>query len=910
MMCSGSRRMALAACAISLLLAVSSLRAQEAAPATPAETTAPKPKDDVIMLDAFGVEADTVKGSSADLDKMRQKADVSIDFLSNEQISKFSASDLAEAVIRIPGVSVANGQFAVVRGLSDRYLSTTLEGLKLPSPDPEKQAVQMDLLPSSAIGSIVVAKTFASNLWAESGGGNIDILTNSFPDAPYVRIGAGVKFNSNALDGGPDYRVGNSFDERLGFGADSRLAPGTSDTSWQYVPTRRDSFPLGNKVSVDYGRTFQLENEKKLGVSFSVFNETGTKQREGSKQPFFLQRAAPGVPSGFEDPSRPLARGILWDYEESESESILGSNGTLALRFSPEHEIKLNGLFVQSGIDVSQVNQSRLALDNNLNLTTVDGYGGFSGAEQNAWFKTVEYYRERNLSDVQLIGTHKFPDAGDLGVTWAAQHASTYQKESPYLEATFATPLADPFNSYALLAGNDTPDPLTVLWADNEETQNSGRIDFDLPVTLWIKDASSFKAGLATESTSRTTEGRALFYSNPASAITGPTPNDIFQQLITVQPIQGGLRTEADAEREIDAAYLGTTLAVLPRVKAVAGARYEKFSLSSSGVGQWGNYLSSDFYDDTSGSGGFGPILGTTAAGAPPFESQKWYPGLGLILEPTKRVTLRFNYSKTSGRPSLREVSPFFNKSLETGNLVIGNPALRPSDVTSYDARIEWNPSPTDAVAFSVFRKDIANPIEKLLFNTTAQTNEYTESWVNNPNTADLKGLEFEFRHGLGRWSETLQGFSIGGNFTWIDAEVGENPLVIQRIESGFEDPDAIPRERRLYDQPEYIVNFDVTWSSARFGTSVTLAANAISDVLETSGLSEFSYDIYERGYVRYDLIVAQRLTSHLKMKFSIKNLTDPVRGSVYDRDATDGTIERNRYRAGRDFSLSLTAEF
>lgn len=904
-----SRKAARFVCALALMPSVQQLVAQpEAKDAVPV-----KADGEVIMMEAFGVEAETVKGSSGDLSNMRQKADVSIDFLSTEQIAKFSASDLAEAVIRIPGVSVSNGQFAVVRGLSDRYLSTTLQGLKIPSPDPEKQAVQMDLLPANSIGAIVVSKTYAPPLWAESGGGNIDILTTAFPEQQVIRVGTGVKFNSNALDGGPDYAVGDSFKERLGLGADSRLALGTNDPTWQYVPTRRDHFPLGNKFSLDYGRTFLL-GEKKLGVSFSVMNETSTKQREGSKQAFFIQRGTapspglPGTPSGFEDPSLPLSRGILWDYEESETESILGANATVAFQFSPDHEVKFNGLFVQSGIDVSQINQNRIVLDNNLALSTQDGYAGFSGAEQNAWFKTIEYYRERNLTDLQLTGKHAFPAAGDLGVGWAVQHATSYQKESPYLEATFATPLSDPFASYVVLGGNDAPDPLTVVWANNEETQDAARIDLDLPRALWTKEESVFKLGAATESTSRTVHGEALFYTNPGANVTGTTPNDVYQQITSVSP--SPLSTQSAANREIKAVYAGTTLVVIPGVKAVAGARFEDFSLVSTGVGQWGNYRSTDFYSDTPGSGGFGPILGTTATNNPAYQSKEWYPGFGLIYEPVKTVTFRLNYSQTSGRPSLREVSPFFNKSIDTGNLVIGNPALQPSDVTSYDFRVEWNPSKVDSVALSLFHKEIANPVEKFLFNTAAQTSEYTESWINNPNTADLNGVEFEFRHGLGRWSEVLQGFSLGGNFTWIDAAVDEHPLVVSRAASNFQDPDAIPRSRRLYDQPEYIANMDLTWTHARWGTSVTLAANAISDVLKTVGLSEFTYDLYERAYVRYDFILAQRLTEHLKMKFSIKNLTDPVRGTIYDPEATNGTVERNHYRAGRDFSLSLTAEF
>lgn len=886
--------------------------AAEGETAVPPAKLAPDSANDIVMLDALDVSGELVKGSSGDLQNTRLKADVAIDFLSAEQISKFSAGDLAEAVIRIPGVSVANGQFAVVRGLSDRYLSTTLHGLKFPSPDPEKQALQMDLLPANAIGSIVVSKTFSSDLWAESAGGNIDVSTSALPEEQIIKVGAGIKFNTEALDGGPDYKVGDAFKERTGFGQGSRPDPGTLPNGFQYVPSTRNSFPLGNKFNLEYARTFNVLQDKKLGVAFGVMNETGTKARTGSKQSFGVAPGSSTVASGFENRDLPLSRGVLYDFVQSESESNLGANSTITFQFSPNHEIKLNALYIQSGIDLSQLNQNRIGVDENLDLVTIDGYAGFSGAESNAWFKSLEYYRQRNLTDLQLAGSHKFEAAHDLKFRWAIQDASTYQRESPQIEATYATPLSDPYTSYVLQGSNDSPDPFSAVWADNQETQQAGRFDFDLPVTLSSAGESTFKAGAAIDSSKRDVKGEAIFISNPSTTIVGSTPQEAIDLLLfgPNQAPKPGFSTVSGAERKINAAYLGANVAIVKSLKGVVGARFEEFSLTTSGTGKWGNFDSGKFYDDTVGSGGFGSILGTNKLGAPDYSSEVWYPGFGIIYEPLPKVSVRLHYSQTSGRPSLREVSPFFNKSIETGNLVIGNPALQPSDVESYDFRIEWNPSSGDSVAFSVFQKSISSPIEKIVLNTAAQTSEFTETWVNNANTADMTGVEFEFRNDLSRWTDLLAGFSVGGNATWIDASVGENPKVIEIIQTSFKDRGKIPSERRLYDQPEYIVNLDLTWKQPKWGTSVTLAGNAISDVLESSGLGSYSYDLYTRSFIRYDAIFSQRLTKNLTFKFSVKNITDPVRGLVYDRDAIGGLVERTRYRLGRDFSFSLTAEF
>jgi hypothetical protein len=149
-------------------------------------------KDGVLQLEKFVVGGIIPKGSASDLESMREKANVAMDYLGADQLAKYSAGDLSEAVFRIPGVSVVQGQYAVVRGLSDRFLSTTLQGLKLPSPDPEKQAVQLDLLPAVAVEAVVVSKTYQPSLWAESTGGNMDVFSRAIPAEGQLKVGVGL----------------------------------------------------------------------------------------------------------------------------------------------------------------------------------------------------------------------------------------------------------------------------------------------------------------------------------------------------------------------------------------------------------------------------------------------------------------------------------------------------------------------------------------------------------------------------------------------------------------------------------------------------------------------------------------------------------------------------------------------
>jgi len=878
--------------------------------------------DGVVKMEKFGVEGTATKGSSRDLRTERVKAVASIDFLSADQLAKFGAADLSDVVFRIPGVSVAGGQFAVVRGLSDRFLSTTLQGIKLPTPDPEKQAVQLDLIPASAVEAVVVSKTFEPSLWAESSGGNMDVRTRAIPTESLLKLSVGFKQNSNAAKGGPDYPIRGATNERLGLGSRSRIQSGAGDKTWDYVPTHRSSFPLGNKISLEYAHAFNI-GERQLGVLADVFSEAAYKSKTGTRQ--FYQAAGgqpataavpasgskpavaanPGRPSDFEK-GAPSIIGDARNYEQSETENVVGATTALGFKFSSDHELKFTGVFVQTGNDLSFISGLRLTTDPVTKLPTpVTSGGGFTGAEDYTFYKSLEYFRERNLTVLQLSGRHNFERLGNLKLNWSGQRGTSYETQSPYIDAGFQTPLANFGKSYVALGGSDAPQALKVIWADNQEKQQAGRLDFDWPFRLWGKQSSNLTFGGALEKTDRETTGNSIDYRlNSGGTVTATTPNEVFAKIVGKQT---GITTPpTTAKRETRAYYTGVNIYLFDPLKLVVGNRYEDFTLASAGSGRWGSFPSSAFFTINPAKG----ILGTTGASTSDFESKKWYPSAGLIYTPWKTLTTRLAYSKTTGRPSLREVSPFFNKSIETDNLVIGNPSLKPSEVTNYDIRIEWSPTKTDFIALSVFRKDIESPIEKRIFTQTQSAlGENTESWFNNPNRALVKGLELEFRHQFKSWSEALKDFSLSGNFTRIEATVGETVQVLSELSGTYQDPTKIPRTRRLFDQPEYIANLDLTWAHSASGTSATVAVFAISDVL-VGAAKPFYYDLYERASTRVDLLFNQQLAARLKLKLAVKNLADPVRGLIYDREVTNALFERNTYRTGRDYSASLTYEF
>lgn len=905
------------------------------------------------MMEAFSVEAESVKGSAADLQNTRIQSDVAIDFLTSDEFAKFGAGDIAESLIRIPGVSVANGQFAVIRGLSDRYTNTTLNGLKIPSPDPEKQSPQMDILPTSLIDSVVVSKTFASQLWADTSGGGIDLTSKSFPEKRQITVSYGMKVNENALDGGPGYEVSDSGNDWLAQGTRSRPKPtptsSGSGTDWSApvdVALQHTDLPVGQKVTLGYGETFSFGDTKKLGINISGTYETSSRARSGDKQSLYLENNlltpaeseyASGTPTQLD--------GGTYSYDESEVEVSMGALANVGFEFNPEHRLRATVFWTRSGIDTAQANRNPLRLYTDaLGDTYIVGvdqgeadadYSDGFVPQANQKFKDTQRYVERSLTVNQIAGDHTFTGLGDLQFTWAMQSASTYQDdravEAVYYEQLMPNP-PGVSEDYLIAPGNtgipqSGRNDFRRYWSRTEEEQVADRYDFVLPADLFEGRESKFKFGFAREDTDRTYEGKADSYTTyvgltDAERQTSTGDIDaIFNNLID----RNGFTTPnlTTQSRNITAGYLGTELALPGKFQLLGGARLEKFEIATEGRDSVENFSTGAFYHVSASN-----LLGTefipayvsdaTAANAHvtsvAFQEDAWYPTVGLVYSPTKRVNFRLNFSQTTGRPSLRELGPYYNRSLDTGDYVVGNPALTPADVDNYDARVEWFGTGGTMTALSLFAKTIQNPIEKVYL-PGFLSGQSVETWVNNPNKAEMFGAEFEFRLNLSVVDEGLRMFSVGGNLSYIHAEVEEHPEVVAQLRNNGHIGPTETVTRRLFDQPEYLANFDLTWNQDRWGTTATLAVNFVSDVLYASGggvlgVSESSFDIYTRAYHRLDFFVTQRLADGWKLRVGVKNLTDPLRGTIYDPEKTSGTIIRNEYRAGREYSVSVTATF
>ncbi|GHC02262.1 TonB-dependent receptor [Cerasicoccus arenae] len=931
-----------------------------------------KTSQDVFEMEEFEVSSQALGQQGVALEALRKQSPASVDFLTSTEISKYGASDVAEAITRIPGVNLVEGQFAVIRGLNDRYVNTLVNGVPVPSTDPTRQGVQLDLFPSGFVNNLVVEKTFLPYLPGNSGGGSINIITKEFPDEFQSSFKGGVKFNSNAQKNYLRYPTNSN---RYLFGtAKSDFAPVPSTkqnltTPLPYAPfaATSDSPPVGATFSGSIGDSFEVF-DRKLGYYFggsynsSYTTITGnTQNRFGSTNPPTPSPSSPTIPPGY-NPARPnggplftpgsLSTGTLprstgyFDLVQSTGDVLIGGLGTVGMDLDKEglNAIRAVGFISQNGTTISQrksngyIPAGQSAQNDSLTNIGMIGAGGNNSTTLN---QDILYYRERQLISAQLIGNHVISELNDLKIDWAINYAKASQDEPDQRVYSYMYNVNT--GLYQNSNGADFSNQLRRTWRSIDEDQRFARADLEYDFKFENGFDGKLQSGFFYENSERTTDQEDRFYNAPNSPITGSTPEELsavfFDERVALNQGLGFAQpSESETSRKIKAYYgMFTVPFGIEELKVTMGARFESTDMHSQGIGNYGTTDAASFWAQPTSSGSTitnGDILGVPAgAGRQPgiIDDNRILPGLSIVYQPTENIVLRAAYSKTVARPSFRELSPYFSTDFVTGDVVLGNPFLYLSEVESWDFRAEYIWDNGDIVAVSLFYKDVMNPIEKILLQDS-NTRSTITSYFNNPDRAIVKGFEVEVRKNLGFWDESLEDFSIGANFTMVNASVGvpadvnstylintyNNPFdPSRRIPQGYYVDSAgnvlsPPSERQLFDQPEYIINADFTYRNPDMGTTFTIALYAQSQVLSAAGTGGNIGvpDQYNDAYYQLDIIYSQMITQNLQFKLALKNVTDTPRGVSYDQNIIVPTVQRVSYRKGMDVTMSMEYTF
>ena len=831
----------------------------------------------VVKMEAFAVSADVIQNSGVGLLGARQKSISVSDAIGSEQMSRLGFGTAASAMKAVTGASVVGGKYVFIRGLGERYSSTQVNGVEVPSADPDRRAVNMDMFPSDLIDAIVTTKTFTPDKPGNFTGGSVDLKTKAFPEQFTFSLSASIAHNSRvtgknfltsgagsntwARDDGaralPSALANERIPQRFTSDAvDATIGQLTRAFSPILAPRSKDgpfnhSFGLavGGLTSV-FGRKLGYAASVSYDRSFGGYTDgvLGRYERQGVNSPA-------------------LAPLVLLNDTRSEDEALIGTLFNVAYEFSPEHQVSLNTMLNRSGSDLAR-RQSGL---------NVSG-GGISETE--VFTTRTLRYTERSLRSLQLAGKHLLPSLGESRLSWSATDATTTQDEpdTRYF-STFQTPDGNQF-----FEASGIPRP-SRYFRDLEESRKDYSVDLTIPLRVFGRGNTQLKFGGAWARTDREFNERLFEYNSTVLRYDGDEQNFLrASQVGQVDPATGRFRpgqlylvetgsagNSYFGHQDVDAYFGMADLLLTSRLRLIGGVRQETTKL---------DVRSRD---------------PRRRAGV--LDNRDTLPSVNLVYALTDRMNLRAAVTKTIARPNFREIADYASFEFVGDFVYIGNPNLRRTTIKNYDLRWEWFPRRGEIVAVSLFHKEMTDPIERGVFSII---NNGELQYQNAPR-GEVSGIEIEARKNLGFLSERLRNFSGGFNATYVKSAVKIAPA--ERAFIRAYEPDA-GDERELTGQSPYIFNVDLTFSDRRRGTTASLYYNVFGERISLVS-PPGTPNVYEQPAGTLDFVFSQRIRDRWKLSFSAKNLLDRDVEETYTYRGT--TYLRSSNRRGITTSLGVT---
>ncbi|MGF1549203.1 MAG: TonB-dependent receptor domain-containing protein [Sphingomonadaceae bacterium] len=820
-----------------------------------------------------------------------------INVLSTEDIARTGEGDIAGALERVTGLSVVGDGFVYVRGLGDRYSLALLNGLAIPSPQPLKRVVPLDIFPTSIIASALVQKSYSPNYPGEFGGGVINLTTPAIPDESFVSIGGSVGGNSETTG-----HLGYTY-----FGSDTDWT-GFDDGSRDIPPVFRDALGSGNLINA--GANFSVEEIKAITTSLANASTTLLQRNDNVPANFGANISAGdawdignslfGVifNAGYSNSWRTrdaLQQEGVGDSLNSSFQSVLTENRILAnalLGFGAEfaeHELRFTNIFIRDTLKQGQVEAGFDAdtadFDPDLPPQLLN--------QRTAWF-------ERQLFNTQLVGEFVF---GDLAFDLRGGYANS-QRESPY-ERTFSYAYSTEVDDYvnSLTRSGETA---TVSFSDlNEDVYNAGA---DLSYTIPSLPEVTVGAGYAFLDTHRESTRRDFVYRPRETLPLGVIQlrpdyllSDVTIELYDILLVESSALAGAAAyegDLQVHAGYGQVIADITPNIRISGGVRYEDAEQSVT-------------------------ILDLFAQGGidqtPPLENQYWLPAATLTWNFAPDMQLRLHGSKTIARPQFRELAPQIYLDPESDRIFVGNPFLNDSELWNAEARFEWYFGRDQNLSVAGFFKRIENPIEAVSTFTTGLTTQTT--FANAPE-ADLYGAEIELQkyfplHGLGwDWFDTRRAVVIA-NYTYSqsDLKVVEGDEIILDDRRGLRPAlEVFTDGDRLTGQSEHIANLQIGIEDTERLSQATFLLSYASERITAQGpiLQGIRVaDVVEDPGLRLDFVAREAvdfLGDETELKFEVRNIT----GEDYSERRTNDerTIIINEYDVGISISLGIGIRF
>jgi len=843
------------------------------------------------------VKVSRLKGTASAVIEERKNQAFVADILGAEQISRTGDSDAAAALRRVTGLTLVDGKFIYVRGLGERYSSTQLNGAAVPSPDPTRTVIPLDLFPSSIIESLSVQKSYSPSMPAHFGGGNVDIRLKSIPSQFVFNVAGNIGGNTNNFDNnGLSYEGGGN--DWYGIDDGTREAPAALRNLWSTftdlseisadenraiaADLYKDYDPKKEDPNVDIGLDLTIGNrfdhdDFRFGflTALSYDNEWQvSEQFEG--QDFALQ------PDG----SYNLVRGF--DEVKSTEHSVKWSGMfNFGIAYMRDHKIDFSTTILHDTKD-----QIKDKLGNTNNVLLSDGLRVRDSEVS---------YEERELIVNQIRGSHTFPEYWFIGVDWKYSDSRSNRYAPGNISTRYI--LADANEDGVFDIENEsslrraTTASRYTFQNLNDKVENIG-FNVSLPLTF---DATEIelKAGADYVEKTRDAFARRVDVNTLAFDqldLSGYLLDTILSDdAVLNHPLAGSdfiIRDTSVAgddylsAQKIDAYYFEADVFFNNTWRVSGGVRWEDFRQVVAPL------------DPATGQFDIPAEPSIEDLEALAFKEDDFYGALALTYIIDDSMQIRASYGETAIRPDIREVAPATYLDPLTDFPIGGTPSVRSTQVKNYDLRWEWYMGTGENLSVGLFYKDMTDPIESV--QSPAQDGPPLIR-IANAEDGHVYGVEVEFMKDFAFLGGIGSDFFLSGNVTLSDSEINiDTQSVVEQtgVSTSITNP-----TRRMTGHSEYVVNLNLGYDHPNGNHTATLAYNVFGDRIIIPGIDDKD-DSYEQPFHSLDVVYTYYPTFATTMKFKVQNILDQKKEIEFE-----DTLLRSETR-GIGFDISFKWEF
>lgn len=781
----------------------------------------------------------------------RKLAAVTSDAISTEEIRRSVASDAAAAVQKVTGVSVVEGGYVYVRGLGERYSATMLNSAMIPTTEPERRVVPLDLFPANLISSIKILKSYSPDLPGEFSGGLVQMQTVEFPTARTLRVSASTGFNTTTSFNRFLTYPGGNYDA-FGFDSGARALPSAIPQDKRLFPgsfTPQEFQELGRSFSNNWDpmpiSSMRPQQSYSLagGGSFGRFGIVGA--LTFSNKPVYQSEIQRYLR---QEGTRPVIFTNYEDFDSYTETARMGGVLNVAVRLNEAHKLAF---------------RNTLTRDTDKETREFAGYDGsadtFLKSQRLRWL-------ERSVLSTSVEGEHSVTRLGNSLFKWQMTYSRSQRDEPDMREIIRGQSPTGQFVFAALSASGQR------FFSNLEDRIWEPQAEISTPfyrgsVTgIW---KSGFRATLR----SRDFQARRFRF--------------IPQRLTTLPLTATGNELFAPSNIRRDGFQIVEFTRATDRYDATMDV-YAGFTMVDASIGRRWRFIGGVRVEDASiAVNSLDPLVPNAKGAAATLVNRDPVGGVNVIYALSGRQNIRASFSRTISRPDFRELSPFDFNNVYGGFVAQGNPNLVRATIKNYDVRWEWFLGGNQVLAASFFTKDFVNPIEV----TILPSNDLRQTYVNAGGAVN-RGAELEARLGLGRFAKSLREFALQGNFTFVDSNIR-----IQEREARL----LTSTDRPLLGQSRYILNSIVEWTRPKWRSVTRFDANYVSRRLSDVGTFGVP-DIYQEGNVFLDLAYQYSLTE--KGRWTLKITGENLANNHFHW--TQGGILQRSYRLGRTFTIGL----